>query len=64
MPTEPAKMFPVGNGAGEDTSVKGGKRTRTGVAHRSRKRFVGLKVSCETDSMWYVESQMKYLSTV
>ncbi len=35
MPTEPAKMFPVGNGAGEDTSVKGGKRTRTGVAHRS-----------------------------
>lgn len=36
MPTEPAKMFPVGNGAGEDTSVKDGKRTRTGVAHRSR----------------------------
>ena len=36
MPTESAKMFPVGNGAGEDTSVKGGKRTRTGVAHRSR----------------------------
>lgn len=36
MPTEPAKMFPVENRAGEDTSVKGGKRTRAGVAHRSR----------------------------
>lgn len=31
MPTESAKMFLVGNEAGEDTSVKGGKRTRTGV---------------------------------
>ena len=49
MPTEQAKIFPVGNGAGEDTSVKGGKRTRTGVAHRSRSG--GLKVSCETDNM-------------
>ena len=28
------------------------------------KRFGGLKVSCETDNMWYAESQMKYLSTV
>ena len=37
MPTESAKMFLVGDGAGEDTSVKGGKRTRTGVAHRSRR---------------------------
>lgn len=37
MPTESAKMFPVGNGAGEETSVKGEKWTRTGVAHRSRR---------------------------
>ena len=36
MPTESAKMFPVGNGTGEDTSVKGGKWTRAGVAHRLR----------------------------
>ena len=34
MPKESAKMFPVGNGAGEDTSVKGGKGTRAGVARR------------------------------
>lgn len=57
MPTEFAKMFPVGNGADEDTSVKGGKRTRTGVAHRSRRDSGGLKANCETDSIWYVESQ-------
>lgn len=36
MPTESAKMFLSGNGAGEDTSIKGGKWTRAGVAHRSR----------------------------
>lgn len=43
MPTEPAKIFPVGNGAGEDTSVKGGKRTRTGVAHIGHRSDSGTK---------------------
>ena len=42
-------------------------RIRLGLRRQSLQNgrmYHWIKVSCETDSIWYVESQMKYLSTV
>lgn len=48
MPTDLARRTGKSGGAREDTSVKGGKGTRAGVARRQL-----LKVSCNADGIGY-----------
>lgn len=48
MPTDLAKRLEQSSGAREDTSVKGGKGTRAGVAAGNE-----LKVSCNADGIGY-----------